>query len=454
MARIMIAGTNSGCGKTTVTCALLQAFVNRGVACKSFKCGPDYIDPMFHSNIIGTQSGNLDSVFCPMDTVCYLLDQSSSQFSVIEGVMGLYDGVGEKGSPYQIAKDTRTPVIMVVNCKGMSISIGAVMKGFLTYRESGMIKGFIFNCLPESMVDMVKDICKDMNVRYLGRLPYEKSCHIESRHLGLVTAEEIHDLKEKTQKLASLAEQYIDLDGIMELAKKAPILEYDMPTLSSRHPQTEKAIRIGVAKDKAFCFYYHENFELLKSLGCELVPFSPLQDEVLPENLDGMLIGGGYPELYLKELSGNTKIRRQIHDAITDGMPTIAECGGFLYLHKYLQDEEKNQYDMVGVIDGYGYPTTKLNRFGYVTLTTEKDSILGPKGVTVNAHEFHYWESENCGGDIKAKKIRNGQEYICGHLKENLYAGFPHFYYYANPKMAYNFVSGCRRYHEAGKNRK
>lgn len=443
MKRILIGGTHSGCGKTTVTCAILQALCHRGLSVASFKCGPDYIDPMFHQTIIGTDSYNLDSFFCNDDTLRSLLweNSQSAELSVIEGVMGFYDGANGKGSAYSVSQITDTPSIIVIDCKGMQDSIGAVMQGFLSYQQPNQIAGFLFNRLPESLIPFVKNLCEKLNTRYFGCLP-RTSITIESRHLGLVTAAEVEHLKEKMQALGELAEQHILLDDLLALGERpfpkgvSPVL---LPVSCSR------PLVIAVAKDRAFCFTYNENLSLLKKLGCELKFFSPMKDKHLPEHTCGLLLSGGYPELYAEELSENTAMRQEILQALQTGMPVIAECGGFLYLHRALQTKDGAAFPMVGWIDGEAFPTERLQRFGYITMTAQQDTLFCNAGETIKGHEFHYWDSTACGEAFLAKKT-NGKSWYCGHSTKTSYAGFPHFYFYANTHMAERFVQQCAEY--------
>lgn len=440
MKRIMFAGTNSGCGKTTVTCAVLQALVERGHKVSSFKSGPDYIDPMFHSKIIGTKSRNLDGCFCDSNTLRYLLKKNALDISVMEGVMGFYDGVGEKASSHCLSLDTETPVIVVIDCKGMSLSIGAVMKGFLEFRRPNNIAGFIFNRLPASLEDKARELCQSLNTGFFGFLPYNKECVMESRHLGLVTAGEISDLKQKMHKLAETAEKTLLIDEIIRISESAPELSCHAPEVKKI---TEIPIRICAAYDEAFCFYYEDNFTLLEELGCEIVRFSPLSDSALPDDICGLILGGGYPELYADKLSSNKSMLSDILNKINNKVPTIAECGGFMYLHKTLVNKEKMRYNMVGAIDGEVFPTEKLCRFGYISLTAENDNLICSSGDEILAHEFHYWDSSSCGEDFNAVKISSGANYEAVHASDSLYAGFPHLHFYSNPEIAVNFVKKC-----------
>ncbi len=447
MNRIMIAGTHSGCGKTTVTCAILQMLVNRGEKVSAFKCGPDYIDPIFHSRIIGAESRNLDSRFCDKDTLNYLLHQSAAKLSVIEGVMGFYDGVEGKFSTWQTALDTNTPVVIVIDCKGMSSSIGAVMKGFLTFKEPNNIVGFLFNRLPDSLVTYVKKLCEEMNTQYVGRLPYCKNLSIESRHLGLATDIEIAELKSKMQSLSKLAEENILIDKLLSLSTSEK-LDYQLPNIEKI---TSRPVRIAVSYDEAFCFCYRDNLELLQKLGCEIVKFSPLNDRNFPKRIDGLILLGGYPELYAEKLSENTSLLSEIKSKINSGLPTIAECGGFMYLHDSVETSDGIRFPMVGVISGECFKTDRLQRFGYVNLKANSDNLLCKRGEVVKAHEFHYWDSTNNGNDFAAEKLSSGFKYTSVHATSTMYAGYPHLYFYANVNCAVNFVKKCEEYGEQWK---
>ena len=440
MKRIMIAGTGSGCGKTTVTCAVLQALIDRGIRAASFKCGPDYIDPMFHRKVIGADSYNLDSYFCDDNTLIYLLDSGAGEISVIEGVMGFYDGLIGKGSSHEISQITDTPVIIVINARGMSESLGAVIKGFLTYKMPNNIKGFIFNRLAESRVDFAIKLCEELGTEYLGRFPADNDFTIESRHLGLVTAGEIDDLKGKLARLAQAAEKFIRLDRIIELSDSPPLM-FSEPNFGKEHK-----VRIGLSADEAFCFFYPENGDILKKMGAEIVPFSPLRDERLPENISGLILCGGYPELYGEMLSENASMRESVKNAIDIGLPCIAECGGFMYLHDEFQGMDGKYYRGAGVIKGRAYKTTKLANFGYSELTARDDNLLCKKGECFPVHEFHYFDSTDCGNDFISRKKGKAAEHECVHGNRSLWAGFPHLYFYSKPRIAENFLIACERY--------
>lgn len=438
MKRFMIAGTKSGCGKTTITCAVLSALKKRGLNPASFKCGPDYIDPMFHRSMMGVKTHNLDGFFCDEDMLGYLLAEGSEgcDVSVIEGVMGFYDG--DEGSAYALSQITDTPVVIVIDCKGMSDSIGAVMSGFLNYRRPNNIAGFIFDRLPVRLIPLAERLCSELGTGYFGCLP-QNELTFESRHLGLITAAEIENIQEKLSALGELAEQYISVNDLLEI--DAPDIECVSPPKIKRF---ENAPTIAVAQDKAFCFMYAENIGLLEKMGCRIKYFSPLEDNVLPE-ADGLIICGGYPELYAEQLSQNTSLLSDIREKLEANMPVIAECGGFMYLHEILKDSSGNSFPMVGFIEGEVFPTERLQRFGYVTLTASEDSLLCKKDSMIKAHEFHYWDSTNCGTDMSAKK-KDGRTWECAHTGKTLYAGFPHIYFYSDISMAERFAEACIAY--------
>ncbi|MCI8418403.1 MAG: cobyrinate a,c-diamide synthase [Lachnospiraceae bacterium] len=445
--RIMLAAPASGSGKTLITCGILQALVNRGLQVASFKCGPDYIDPMFHQRVIGAKSGNLDTFFTDPATTRYLFGRAAADqnISVVEGVMGYYDGLGGvclEGSSYDVARTLDIPVVLLVNCAGQSLSVLSVMKGFLEYQSPSMIQGVIFNRMSPMIYERLREIAEhQFSVRVLGYVPPIKDLDLKSRHLGLVLPHEVEELKENLQRLAEILEETLDLDGLIALSQEAPSLSYHPPEFFQRAER--KPVSIALAKDEAFCFTYRDNLELLEQLGARLVPFSPLEDKEIPRECRGMILSGGYPELHARRLSENVSLRQSIREAIARGMPCIAECGGFLYLHEELEGPEGICYPMVGSIPGRAYGTERLGRFGYITLTARQDQLLLAQGEQVRGHEFHYWESENCGESLEAQKPVGKRSWSCGHGTKTLYAGFPHLFYYSNPQVALNFLKKC-----------
>ena len=439
--RVVLAGTNSGCGKTTVTCAVLQALVNRKLKVGAFKCGPDYIDPMFHSRIIGAKSSNLDLFFFQENTLKYLLAKNGADrdISVIEGVMGFYDGMSlttTTASTYEVSQVTHSPVVLVVAAKGASLSVLATIQGFLDFCPDNHICGVILNqCTAMTYSVLAEEIETRFagKVRPLGFLPVMRECSLESRHLGLITAAEVQGLREKLQILAAQAEQTVDLDGLLELAANAATISCETVNL----PRQLEAVRIAVAHDIAVCCYYEDGLAALRGMGAEIVSFSPLADKELPQNIQGLYLGGGYPELYAQRLSENTAMRASVKAALGRGIPCIAECGGFMYLTESIAG-----FPMVGFLPGKSFDTGKLTRFGYVCLKANHDTLLCKSGEEICGHEFHHWDSEDTGNSFTASKA-SGKSWGCVHATDRLYAGYPHFHFYSNPDFAVSFYNTC-----------
>ena len=451
--RILIGAPASGGGKTTFTCGLLHALVRRGKATAACKCGPDYIDPMFHSEVIGAQSRNLDLFFSGEEQVRRLVADSAAvnDVIVIEGVMGYYDGiaVSDEASAWHVACATDTSAVLVIDGRGRARSIAAEVAGFARFREGSRVAGVVLNRVSPMLYPRLKELVEaETGVRVYGHLPVLEDCSLESRHLGLVTASEVADLREKLDKLASVMEETVDIDGLLELAATAPDL--DSPAWHEEEPvPCARAPRIAVAHDDAFCFYYADALRLLEDLGAELVRFSPLADAALPEGVSGLYLGGGYPELHVRELSENASMRASIACAIESGMPTVAECGGFMYLHEQLEGDDGTTLPQVGAISGTSYKTPKLGRFGYIDITAQYDGLLADAGESLPAHEFHYWDSDNPGSAFSAKKPQSNRSWECAFSTPSLYAGYPHLYLPGRPAAARRFVEACAHWDAA-----
>lgn len=440
--RLMIAGTGSGCGKTTVTSAVLRALQRRGVALRAFKCGPDYIDPMFHTAVLGIPSRNLDLYFEEETGVRGQLARglASGAVGVIEGAMGFYDGIAgtDTASAAHLARVTDTPAVLVARPRGQSLSLAALLKGFREFAPN-TAAGVILNGISRGMYPFYRGIAEQSGLRVYGYLPELPEAEIPDRHLGLVTAQEIAGLQQKLDLLADAAEEGIDLDRLLTLAHGTAALADHAPPLPLGG--TER-VRIAIAEDAAFCFYYADNLDILRALGAELLPFSPLADAALPEAADGLYLGGGYPELYAARLAENTSMCASVCQAVRRGLPTIAECGGFLYLHESLTGTDGAPYPMAGVLPGAAHLTGRLQNFGYVTLYAEKDCLLTRQGGSIRAHEFHYACAQDNGNAFRAVRP-SGKSWPCVHAGETLYAGFPHLYFRSNPDFAVRFLRKC-----------
>lgn len=446
--RIMIAATKSGTGKTSITCGLLQALKERNFKVSAFKCGPDYIDPMFHKKVIGVPSKNLDLFFANEElTKALFLKENKSDISVIEGVMGLYDGVGgttQQASTYHLASVLETPIILVVDARGMGCSLLAEIGGFLGMDKNHLIKGVILNRISGMFYQTIKPLIEEtLGVTVVGYLPQNDAIGLESRYLGLKLPEEVNDLKEKTKSLASEMEKTIGVDRLLTIAKEAPVLQVQKGALE--YPIRKRNLSIGIARDEAFCFYYEENLSMLEEAGVTLIPFSPLKDQGIPKEIDGLIFGGGYPELYAKQLETNSSMRKSVKNSISNGMPVFAECGGFMYLHEYLIDEKGNIYQMAGVISGKCFYQKKMKRFGYISIYENEPKYL-TQSPSVRGHEFHYYESDNNGTDCKAVKPNSKRSWECIHKTKNGWMGYAHLYFPSAPEFVDTFLGDCEMY--------
>lgn len=448
MNRVLFAGTGSGTGKTTIVCSILDYLVKRRFNVVSFKCGPDYIDTMFHRYVLGIPGYNLDSFFLEQDALRRHFQRNCAgrDFAVLEGAMGFYDGAGftTRGSAYEIAAITQTPVILIVNGKGMGNSVCAVVKGFLSHRENHGIRGVILNQVTEKTYKGVKRELEDLGVVPCGYVSTLKEDLIFSeRHLGLDFTNEGNELKEKLSRLAKVVCKTLEMDKILEIAKTAPAF----PAAKDIGDDAAAAgLFIAVAYDEAFTFIYEENLQLLKRHGIRPVFFSPLRDRELPKGCVGLLLSGGYPERYAKELAKNKQMRSAIKKAVLDGMPVIAECGGYMYLKEELEGMDGCLYKMAGILPGTAVRTKRLVRFGYVTLVAENDNLLCHAGETLKAHEFHYWDCEENGDGFTAYPTGNKEPYSCIFAGKTMFAGYPHLYLLSNENAVVNFKKQCEEY--------
>ena len=460
--RIMLAAPKSGSGKTLLTCGLLEVLRRRGLNPIACKCGPDYIDPMFHRYVLGIPGRNLDSFFLPAEGVRKVLvdavREEQAGIAVLEGVMGYYDGLGgteTSASSWEIAEITDTPAILVLDCKGASLSAAAMASGFLHFRKKSHIAGVILNRVSSMYYERLAAAVEEASgLPVLGYLPESEEYRMESRHLGLFLPGEIDRLRERIGRLADQMEKSIAVDRVLEVAGMLPLRIENKEKEKAENESMEaesiakfpacqeqkvtSRVRIGVARDEAFCFYYQENFRLLEQMGAELVYFSPLRDKKIPDRVDGLLFGGGYPENYARELAKNAAMRESIRRSIAAGMPFLAECGGFLYLHRTLEGSDGKHWEMAGVYPFDAYRTNRLRRFGYVRLLTSS-------GQEIHGHEFHYWESEDPGTDWEAVKPTGNRSWRCIHEKGGQIGGFPHLYYASCPDFLRKWLDVCAK---------
>ena len=449
--RILIGAPGSGSGKTMLTCGLLTLLKERGLTCRSYKCGPDYIDPMFHRAVLEVESGNLDSYFSGETEICARLARETKDcdVAVIEGVMGYYDGLGgdtTRASSYEIASITKTPAILVINGRGAGLSLAALVKGFLEFQPDSRIAGVIANRTSPMMAERLRKPLEELGIAFLGCMPEVKELQVDSRHLGLRMPGEVEQLEEKLKNLAAEMERCLDIDRLLALAAECGELQpgdeengFQTGDRTGPGQKKEQPVTVAVAWDEAFCFYYQENLQMLERMGARIRRFSPVHDRELPKEADGILLGGGYPELYGARLSGNLSMLESIEKAAEKGMPVMAECGGFMYLQQELEGTDGILYPMTGILDGSCRNTGRLGRFGYLELTGLDE---GP----VKGHEFHYWDSTCNGSSCRAVKPSGGKEWDCMVRKGRILAGYPHLYYPSNPGIARSFIEQCREY--------
>ncbi len=463
--RILISAPSSGSGKTVISCAIMQALTMKGYRVAACKCGPDYIDPMFHREVLGVDSENLDLFFTEGEDLqeVFARHAGNKDIAVVEGVMGFYDGMALdswRASSYDVARTLQAPVILVLSARGMALSAAAVIEGIARFRKDSNIRGILLNRITAGIYPRMKDMLekelakRGLSIPVLGYVPEDEAFSLESRHLGLVTPAELKGLKEEMARAGELLLETIDLEKLCAVAAQAP--EIPVPGKFSQAPEIpalEKSLQapeisaplVAVARDEAFCFYYKENLRLLEELGCELRYFSPLHDRELPTNIQGMILGGGYPELYARVLSENVSMRRSVKEAVQSGIPCLAECGGFLYLQEELKDREDRAWRMAGVIKGSAASKRRLVRFGYVKIEGKKDGLYLKKDENIRGHEFHYWDSTDNGADCVAVKPDGRRSWECIHMEGRLFAGFPHLYLPSNRKFAERFVEQCMK---------
>ena len=418
MKTLMISSNCSGGGKTTITLGLMKALKNRGYDVQGYKCGPDYIDTAFHSEITGKSSRNLDIHLMGEDGVKASFSRGEGDLAVIEGVMGLYDGKGitDEGSSYSISKLLdNVPIVLVITPKAQSVTLCAEINGIKDYKSAN-IAGIILNCVSEKYYEMLKAAIElNCKIKVFGYIPKNDEIKLSSRHLGLIQSVEVENLMHKIGICANLIEDHVDLDSLIDSFKE--IKKYE-----DKFHIKNKNIRVAIAYDEAFRFYYKENIELLEELG-EVVYFSPLRDKELPKDIDFLYIGGGYPELFAKELNNNISMIESIKSSLESGLACYAECGGLMYL-----TEQIDNIKTVGFFNGKSEMTSRLNRFGY--------STINMKNIKINCHEFHKSKVESNEKTLyEVEKVgydKQKSTWKCGYKKKNTLAGYPHIHFFGN----------------------
>ncbi len=527
--RLVLAGTHSGVGKTSLSTALMAAFVRRGVAVQPYKVGPDYIDPSLHTFITGRASRNLDSWLLPPGTLRRLFlrqarqktaEEQKNSLALIEGVMGLFDGqgTGHEGSTAHVAELLAAPIVLLINGQGFSRSAAALVAGYARFSAERPLAAVLINRVAsEKLYTLLKTVIEEhTGLPCLGYMPENPAFALQRRHLGLVPANETHGLAERIFRMAEAAEKTIDLAALLHLAQTAPSLEAPVsatatapeevslsqpkemhggkplrqgtppPSASNDTSAPSAPLRIGIAQDAAFSFYYQDNLDLLEELGASLVFCSPLRDKRLPEDLHGLYLGGGFPEIYAAELEANASFRADVKAALEHGLPAYAECGGLLYLcaslyvpssctaassgcageagknagsgpspsveHRPCRSGAENStgaaYAMTGFFPYRTEMTSCLRNFGYVQVTFERDTLLGPAGTTFRAHEFHYSRLLEDQKPEYAATVRKPSADVWpgGLVRCNTFAAYPHVHFYSEPRLAENFLRACRAF--------
>jgi len=454
--RVVIAGTHSGCGKSTVAMGVLRALRRRGLRAQAFKVGPDFIDPSWLAAAAGEPCRSLDSWMLPPPTVLELFARGAAgaQAAIIEGMMGLYDGhggAGDEGSTAEVARALDAPVVLVIDVGASARSAAATALGFAAFDPRLAIAGVIANRVGGARhVQMLREALHSSGIPLLGALPWDDRLRIPERHLGLVPAAEAPP-GETIEALADAVAASVDLDALVRIARTAPPVVVGGPPAFPPMP-APASVRVGIARDEAFTFYYPDSLELLEGFGAALVPFSPLRDHALPD-VDGLYLGGGFPEVYARELSENAPMRRAVAAAARGGMPVYAECGGLLYLARRLVAADGTR-EMAGVLPLAGRMHDRLVALHYVTLEAEAETLLLRRGESVRGHEFHWSTVEPEGSLALAYRTAGGRGIAGGRdgiVASSLLATYAHVHFAAKPEMAQRFVAACRAYREAAR---
>ncbi len=452
MIAFMVAGTGSGVGKTTIALALMATLRELGYRVQPFKCGPDFLDTGHHTSICGRISRNLDTWMLPAEANRELFQKAchGADVAVVEAMMGLFDGKSgeeEKGSPAEIAKLLDLPVVLVLDAAKSARSIAAVVKGFENFDLNLRFAGIVLNGVSsEGHYRMLQAAIQSVtSIPLLGRFPRNPALTIPERHLGLHTAEEETVASNSIHHFAEAARRYLDLTPLLKLS-------YSQSLISDHvHDIPHADVRIGVARDNAFSFYYEDNFELLRACGAEIVSFSPLSDKELPGNLDALYLGGGYPELYAEKLSANLTMNKAIRDFAESGRTIYAECGGMIYLGQSIATLDAQDFPMAGVLPLTFEMTSKPVQFGYAEVEFTEDCLLGPRGLMVRGHSFHYSRLRHNSELPTSYRVRyslSGKTEAEGFRYKNILGSYIHIHFRSNPSLAPSFVQAVRRVRE------
>ena len=438
--RIVLAGTHSGVGKTTLATGLMAALKERGRPVQGYKVGPDYIDPSYHTAVTGRPSRNLDRWLLGNHLLPLFAQSSRGTWAVIEGVMGMFDGMKDSpgfGSTADIAKILKSPVVLVVDATAMSRSIAALVHGFRTFDSGIYLAGVILNRVKSlAQEHVLREALVEIDMPVLGVIPREAGLKMPERHLGLVPYGERPMDEGFWAKLTELCTNYLDLDAIEQIMQEAPELDVPSPE-PAMEGKKKKTIRLGVAWDEAFLFYYQDALELAEQYGFQLVLFSPLHDQKLPADLDSLFFGGGFPELYLEALSSNHSFLASLKDFARQGKPIYAECGGYMYLGEFVKDFEGKSYSLAGLIPMYSEMTPRLQGLGYREGVFLQDTFLGTKGTVVRGHEFHYSRTIFEHSHKAAYHLFRGgvSERMDGFAGDNIVASYLHINFAGHPEL-------------------
>jgi cobyrinic acid a,c-diamide synthase len=457
--RLVIAGTGSGVGKTTIVVGLIAALRRRGLAVAAFKCGPDYLDPTYHQRAAGRPSHNLDGWMMGQDAVLatFAAEAAGADLAVIEGVMGLHDGaspVGREGSTAEIAAWLAAPVIAVVDASGMARTLAALVDGLAGFDREVRVAGAIANRVGSAgHTDLLRRAMSA--VPLVGGLVRAEGLGFPERHLGLRTAAAMGDADAATDALiAAWADRVaaaIDLDALLAIARSAPPIAAPSTASTASAP---RRCRIGLAWDDAFHFYYPDNLRRLEALGAELVRFSPVHDRALPA-VDGLYVGGGYPEVHAAALAANTAMREAIRALAQAGAPVYAECGGLMYLSDAIATTDGARHPMLGLVPGTAVMHGTLQALGYVEVETDAATVLGPAGLRFRGHQFRYSDLEGgLPGAYRVRRRRAGdvitEGYGLTHGGGNVLGSYVHAHWASNPRAAEGLVASCAAFARAG----